>query len=45
MKVCDNASKYVSVLVGYDLNSGGIMDSEFVYFGFLQSPRLMVFGW
>ena len=45
VKVCDNASRYVSVLVGYDLNSGGIVDSKFVYFDFLQSPRLMVFGW
>ena len=45
MKVCDNASRYVSVLVGYDLNSGGIVDSEFVCFEFLQSLWLMVFGW
>ena len=45
MKVCDNASRYVSILVGYDLNSGGIVDSRFVCLGLLQSPRLMVFGW
>ena len=45
VNVCDNGSRYVSMMVGYDLNSGGIANSRFVCCGLVQSPRLMVFGW
>ena len=34
MKVCDNVSRYVSILAVYDLKSGGIVDSRFMCFGF-----------
>ena len=45
VNVCDKASRYVSIMVGYDLNSGGIANPRLVCYGMVQSPRLMVFGW
>ena len=45
VNVCDNTSRYVSIMVGYDLNSGGIANPRLVCYGLVQSPRLMVFGW